>query len=140
MRSFTISTDRIGPRRWCWVRIHDTVEDLRVSAHRNAPWHEREWWSECVGCFQPTAVRLDKATGEPKEPANGYAGTLRLAEGWVTAEIVAHELIHAALCIYRMNVKPDVRLGQGCGKREEDLAYIYGELYGSFESQWHKEG
>lgn len=135
MRSFTISTDRIGPRRWCWVRIHDTVEDLRAAAHRFRPHHGRDWWAECEGCFHPAPIRVT-ASGEVKESANGYAGTLRLAVTHVTSEIVAHELVHAALCVYRMNVKADVRLGTGCGQREEDLAYICGELYASFEHQW----
>jgi hypothetical protein len=47
---------------------------------------------------------------------------LRLAEGYVTPEIVAHELAHAALQIYRMNVHRDIRLGEACGEREEQPA------------------
>jgi hypothetical protein len=136
MRSFTISTDYTSPRRWCWVRIHDTVEELRDAAHHHRPHHGRDWWDECAGCFHPAPIRTS-ASGEVKEATNGYAGTLRLAATHVTPEIVAHELVHAALCVYRMNVKPDVRLGTGCGQREEDLAYLYGELYASFDSQWH---
>lgn len=80
MRRFLISTERIGPRRWCWAVIHPDLERR------------------------------------------------------VTSEIVAHELVHAAVAVYRMNVRGDVRLGEDCGEREEQLAYIYGELYGSLMS------
>lgn len=136
MHSFTISTDRIGPRRWCRVRIHDTVEDLRAAAHRTRPHHGLDWWSECCGCFHPTTHRLNGQTDTPRFPANGFAGTLRLARGWITSEIVAHELVHAAAQIYRMNAKRDIRLGTACGQREEELAYIYGELYAALDAQY----
>lgn len=137
MRSFTISTDRIGPRRWCWVRIHDTVEDLRAAKTKLNPASadptvDAETWA----CWQPTCYGKNE-DGNPVWPSNGYAGLIRLAEGHITAEIVAHELVHAAAAIYRMNVAPSIRLGKDIGIREEDFAYIYGEVYASFETQWH---
>lgn len=129
---FTISTDRIGPRRWIQVRIHPDVNHLRAAAHRTDPRLGQAGWDECHGCFQPHGVR---AVGEIHDPPNGYAGILRLADGWITSEIVAHELVHAALQVYRMNVKADVRLGNGCRVREEQLAYIYGELFADMETK-----
>lgn len=140
VRSFTISTDRIGPRRWCWVRIHPDVEHLRDAGHRYRPASRpRAWWDECMGCFQPTCYDRNDTTGEIRYPANGFAGVLRLSAPDITAEIVAHELVHAAASVYRMNVTRTVRLGDGHTgfHREEDFAYIYGELYASFESGWH---
>jgi hypothetical protein len=129
MRSFTISTDRISPRRWCWVRVHDTAEDMVRAAIRLNPrssgGSDRAAWDGCYGCFQPSWEDCKTA----------YAGTLRLVDGWVTPEIVAHELVHAACQVYRMNVHADVRLGTGCRRREEDLAYIYGELHASFAAK-----
>lgn len=137
MRSFTIATDRIGPRRWCWVRIHDDVEQMRVAAQRLNPRVSVDrtggGWTDCYGCFQPAP-----AYPHPQDPewaANGYAGTIRLAKGWITAEIVAHELIHAAARIYRMNINRELRLGVECHGREEDLAYIYGELFAAMQDK-----
>jgi hypothetical protein len=139
MRSFRISTDRVGPRRWCWVRIHDTLDHMHRAAHRRSPWEPMEWWDGCMACFQPTPWKLTEDDGK-RWPASGYAGVLRLVDGEVTPEVVAHELVHAAATVYRMNVKPTVRLGDGhVGfHREEEFAYIYGELYASFESQWRE--
>lgn len=137
MRSFTISTDRIGPRRWCWVRIHPTVEHLREAKNRLNPASiDPDADVETFGCWQPTTYLRDDA-GNVEWPTNGYAGLIRLAEGHLTAEIAAHELVHAACAIYRMNVKSDIRLGKDIGIREEDFAYVYGELYASFEAGFH---
>jgi hypothetical protein len=127
MRSFTISTtaDRVPPRRWFTVRIHPSVEDLRTAAARHRPDAE---FGDCCGCVHPVY---------PPGPGNGYAGLIRLADEYATPEIVAHELLHAAVVVYRMNVRPDVRLGFGCHGREEQLAYIYGELFASFQDCWY---
>jgi hypothetical protein len=137
MRSFTISTDYTSPRRWCWVRIHDTVEDLRAAKTKLNPVSadptvDAETWA----CWQPTSYEVDEDSAKVW-PSNGYAGLVRLAEGHITSEIVAHELVHAAAAIYRMNVAPSIRLGKDVGIREEEFAYICGELYSSFEEGWH---
>jgi hypothetical protein len=137
MRSFTISTDRIGPRRWCWVRVHDNVDQLRDAQHRLTPSGPRGEM-DSFGCFQSVPYRISYLTnpdGDGRWPANGYAGTIRLAEGWVTSEVVPHELVHAAAQIYRMNVARVVNLGEDCGDREEDLAYIYGELFADLQDK-----
>lgn len=49
---------------------------------------------------------------------------------------MAHELVHAAVQVYRMNVARSVRLEADCGRREEQLAYIYGELFADFQERW----
>lgn len=134
MRSFAISTGHVAPRRWCWVRIHDTVEDLRsAKARLNPAYADPEFDPLVFACWQPTSY-LRSADGSVEWPSNGYAGLIRLAQGHVAAEIVAHELVHAALAVYRMNVKTDARFGRDVGLREEQFAYIYGELYADLEA------
>lgn len=126
-RSFTIATSgQTSPRRWWWVRIYPTVEQLRAAATRSSPGtdfgqaygvcHTARWWTE-------TGLRYGK---------RGYAGVIRLAQPHLTGEIVGHELLHAAVAVYRMTINPDVRVGRACGPREEALAYLFGELYSSF--------
>lgn len=146
MRSFTISTDRIGPRRWCWVRIHPTAQSLRAAAQQLNPRVEVDdtgnGWADCYGVFQPPPRYTE---GDPGWAANGYAGTIRLLEPTVTvdddgdplraAEHAAHEVLHAAAQIYRMNVNRVLSLGNACGRHEEDLAYIYGELYADLQGK-----
>lgn len=134
MRSFTIATDRIGPRRFWIVRIHPDVEHLRCAAARFRPQHDSGHWEEACGCCHPLGW-LNGGKGDQKWPPNGYAGVIRYAEDYLTTEIVAHELVHAALWIYRMNVKSRVVLGDQCNDREESLAYIYGELFADLQSK-----
>lgn len=125
MRAFRIAADRIGTRRWFHVRVHPDVQHLQDAA---AAYRLGEDFTECCGCVHPVP--------EPA-PNSGYAGLVRFAEDWLTPEVVAHELVHAALVVYRLNVAVDVRLGRGCFGREEQLAYIYGELYADFERRFH---
>jgi hypothetical protein len=129
--SFAISTgDRYPPRRWFRVRVHATAQELQEAAYKLDPGSGREFWNECEGCCQAVLLGGDKQ-GYPR---NGYAGIVRFASDTFTAEVVAHELVHAAVAVYRMNVCHDVRLGPSVGPREEALAYLYGELFNSLES------
>jgi hypothetical protein len=130
---FTLSATHVGPRRWIQVRVHPNSDHLVVAADRLAPHHGLGWWEDCRGCFQPARYRI--VQGQVVQAPNGYAGILRLAKGWITPEIVAHELVHAACQIYRMNVKAELRLSNGCGEREEQFAYIYGELAGAMQGK-----
>lgn len=128
-RWFTIATSgrpESGLRRWWFIAIHPDLGDLRDAATRRSPWHD---FRDAVGVCQPTQYAQNSLTGEYRYPLGGYAGIIRFAEGHITSEIVAHELLHAAVAVYRMNRHRDVRLGLNCAGREETLAYIYGELY-----------
>ncbi len=126
--SFTITTsgDR-GPRRWWWVRIYPDVDAMRAAANRCSPGTD---FSQAYGVCQTARWRTE--TGGLRYGLRGYSGIIRLAEPHVTAEIAAHELVHAAVATYRMTVNNDVRLGRACSGREEALAYIFGELYAAF--------
>lgn len=133
-RSFTIATDRVGPRRWWLVRIHATLEGLRAAA---SAYHPGVDFSQCYGACH-TAL-WDTGHGQ-RYGQRGYAGIIRFAASHITGEIAAHELVHAAVATYRMQVREDVRLGRTVGAREEDLAYIYGELYAAFEIRFNNPG
>lgn len=140
--SFRIGTrgdERTGPARWVRVVIHPDVADMHRLARRRSPWSPPE--QETRGMFQPAPYRewFDAETKQwiriQRWPAS-YAGIMRLCRGWVTSEIVAHELMHAACAIYRMSVSRWIRLEDDCGHREESLAYIYGQLFAGFQEKW----
>lgn len=140
--SFRIGTrgdERTGPARWIRVVVHPDVPDLHRLARRRSPWSPPD--PGCRGIFQP-AVWRERYDPETKAwvrrwPAS-YVGILRLARGWVTSEIVAHELMHAACAIYRASVCHRIRLEDDCGRREESLAYIYGQLFAGFQDVWEE--
>lgn len=141
-RSFTIRTSGfIGRRRHVRVRIHPDPRAFRAAAHALRPHSDGiGHWEDCWGCFQPSPYRLNTETKETRYPVNGYAGTLRLIDpaysGYANVqnsfvEIVAHEVVHAAATVYRINVARTIRLGDGRDRlfdHEEEFAYIYGEL------------
>lgn len=128
--SFTIATTIGGTRRWWVVRIHPDVEHLRRAARR---FTRGDDFSEAAGVCH-AALWRDRRTREfLRYGENGYAGVIRLAPPYITGEVVAHELLHAAVATYRMNFTVDVHLGEEVDDREENLAYIYGELYADFE-------
>jgi hypothetical protein len=131
-------TEWTGSVRWVRVRVHPDPEHLVAAALRVKPWERARDWEGCLGCFQPVARRERFTNGrwETRWPG-GYAGILRLARGHITAEIVAHELVHAACQVYRMNVARSIRLESDCGRREEQLAYLYGQLYADMEKGLH---
>lgn len=138
-RRFRITTTgRVGPPRWWWVIVHGSLEQMRRAAIR-WPYTDdtAEDLAEALGLCQPMGWwENDDEPGVRYYPETGYAGVLRFTVGHTGPEIVGHELVHAAVATYRMNVSSDACLGERCGDEEEDLAYLYGELYASFRSRY----
>lgn len=128
-----------GPRRWFNLAVHPTVEQLRAAATAYRPHSD---FGKTLGCCHPAPVRAVVVDGElvEKPYVNGWAGVIRLAATHVDTEIVAHEITHAALVVYRMDVCTDVRLGVGARDREETLAYIAGDLMGAAATALHELG
>lgn len=136
-RSLQAETQFTGRRLWWWVRIYDTVEELREAAHQHHPWYGRGHWADTAGVHQPAPFR-ERVSGSGKweivAPPNGFMGVIRLC-GPFTVEQVAHEATHAALYAYRTTKARDVRLGDECGDREELLCYLVGEIADSILAQ-----
>lgn len=72
----------------------------------------------------------DTELKNPHWPRNGLAGTIRLSSQHLWTEVIYHELVHAACQAYRMNFERVLNLGPGWDDltKEEDFAYIYGQL------------
>lgn len=136
-----------GGRRWWWVRVHDSQAALQESAHRYAPWNGRDFWNERTqACCQPAPPLISEdddptnPTGELIWPAYGFAGVIRLHAECLYTEVIYHEVLHAACATYRMNIALSIDLGNGHGgmEREEDLAYIYGQLAADMDTALHE--
>jgi len=128
-----------GPRRYFHMFVHNGLDEMRAAALA----YNGDPVEDALAVCQPAPVRErladDGETWEQTEPAH-FGGIIRFVDGHVTTEIVAHELTHAALVIYRMDINPDVRLGNGCRLREEHLAYITGDLIGAASTVLHDAG
>jgi len=128
-----------GPRRYFHIFIHDDADEMRTAAEQYNGWPVDDAEAVC----QPAPVRaIVNADGDITGRDNQayFGGIIRFVKGNVTTEIVAHELTHAALVVYRMDINPDVRLGNGCRLREEHLAYITGDLIGAASTVLHDAG
>lgn len=132
VRRFTIRTDWGGTRRWWIVKIYPTVGQLRAAARGYDP---RTSFSEAYGVCHH-AMWTAPEEQQVYFGLRGYAGIIRLTDEHLTAEIVVHEIAHAAIAVYRMNIDTDVRLGTHISHQEEDLAYILGDLFGDYCSQF----
>lgn len=131
IRTFTIATSGdYGTRRWWLVRIHPTLAALRASA---AAYDPRTDYTTSYGVCH-TAMWVDTVTGAAtRYGGRGYAGLIRLAATALTGATIAHELLHAAVAVYRMNHHQQVYLGGESGTDEEEhLARIFGELHQDF--------
>ena len=140
VKSWVVRYEHQEPHRWFWVRVYDTVENLRKGAAR--------YGAEPVGHFDRAVACVQRVWAlhslddvehlNPIFPASGFAGVIRLSQENLYTEIIFHELVHAAAIVYRLNVNPDMQLGTGIVAddldsgsvlaNEESLAYIYGSL------------
>lgn len=148
MESWTVASEHIK-RRWWQVKIYDTQPAMVEASYRYRPHLGWAFWGpETAACCQETApVVLDgEDETDPANfiwPPNGFAGVIRLVQDMLWTEVVFHELVHAACGAYRMNVAPRIDLGHAYGpagdlSREEDLAYIYGQLAADMDSALRK--
>jgi hypothetical protein len=114
-----------GQARYLRIVLHDTTAAMQAAARR----YRGGNWQGTGGAFHPAPVkeRHDGTTWIRTE-APHWAGVMRLSRTYLEAEVVAHECVHAGLAIYRMDVAGYVQLGEGCGRREETLAYIIGDV------------
>lgn len=133
--TWTIASEHLG-RRWWRVQVHDSMATMRDAAYRLHPWHGRAIWNTAAACCQGVDERYSSKDDftAPQWPPNRYAGLIRLVDDYLYPEVIWHEVLHAACSTYRMNVARSVELGDECGEREEDLAYIYGQLAADMDS------
>lgn len=155
LSQFKVATGYTAPRRWFWVRIYDSVDSLRAVANRWAVWSNGSGgeYDDCVGCVQEVVPMIPAWYAEDDQdclpsmglewPADGFAGVIRLSYEWLTTEIIAHEVTHAAVTVFRMNVRMRPELeGMLDPERpnEEALAYAVGELTADLLGQLHSLG
>lgn len=141
-----------GPKRYIRILLYDTAEELRKAAVKEHYNNDDAEPLKAVGMFTPPPVRLvypGRNDTEAKLIAKGFTkvqskvlltigeldrtpkhwgGLMRLCIPHLTHEVIAHECVHAAAAIYRMDITKMVVLGFGATQREEQFAYLTGDL------------
>lgn len=129
-----------SPSRYFMLVIHPTVEHMRAAAikqdRRRGGVHGPGFYQDALGLFQPTDTRArwDKASRKWVDTTPRFSGVMRLVQGNMTREIVAHECVHAILHIVRLESWRTVEGGGGdadfgseSSQEEEDFAYLLSE-------------
>ena len=137
--------------RYLLLVIHPNVEQLRAAQAAYERQRDRKAGlkpaaqaddSEACGLWQPvtTQSRYDRRAKAWLDTTPPFLGVIRLAQGYLTPEIVAHECVHAALTMARRHdwAKPgnsgEANFGGSCDDSEEAFAYSLSRLIVAVES------
>lgn len=124
---------------WLWVYVHPTLKKF-IQAYKK--YEKREFGQDnptiedvkgCCHCYRRIRINEDKT-----EEASNEVGIIRLAFTNCTPLVIAHELVHGAMQIYREEFQHSATFGSNCGPKEENLAYIYGELFRDINIKLHR--
>ncbi len=125
-----------GPRRWFYVYIYDTIEELRRAARRYDRGHRTDHSDTYAVCqLRPQRSRYDRKAKQwqPVGLAN-FMGVIRfhLSDGpRIDIEVMVHEVTHMAIEIYRLDFAVAYMADLGDGnttEQEEILCFIIGDL------------
>jgi len=134
---FADSDDPTCRGRYIRLIIHPDEDDLRAAGIAyNKRRSNNQDLSDAAGLFQPAQprARYDRKTKAWIDTTTAFAGIMRLANGHLTGEVIAHESTHAALHVTRLHdwSKPgangDADFGDICDDREEAFAYLLGGI------------
>lgn len=132
-RAFTVRTKRTGHLRRVRIVVYDTADEMRAAGrrYRNAT----DGFINAIGLSQPRFHgTIDETGAEHPYPS---AGVVRLVRGEMGAAVLAHEMTHMALAIYREDSgKASLRNM----KNEETLCHIVSDLVRSANRQFWKAG
>ncbi len=123
--------------RYIRLIIHPNEDDLRAAgtAYNKRRGSDQDLRGS-AGLFQPTRFRsrYDRKAKAWVDTTTAFAGIMRLADGYLNSQVIAHESTHAALHVTRLHdwAKPgsdgNADFGDGCDAREEAFAYLLGGI------------
>lgn len=117
-----------GPKRYIRIILHETIPELQAAARAYNP-YDYNGFRNAAACFHTPLSKEKSIDGEWVRVSNEhYGGIIRFAREYINLEVVAHECVHAAAELWRLDVQPSLVIGKYCGPREENLAYMVGDL------------
>lgn len=135
MKRFWVSTSHTGYKRTVQIIVYDELDEMQEAAKRYI--HASEGaFSYALAVSQPREsypVYEDGSYGEPSTSA----GVIRFVKGYMGAGVVAHEMVHMALAIYRRDRK---RAPLGNMKNEETLCHIVSDLTARAVNKFYAAG
>ena len=130
---------------------------------RNSELYFNVYVHEDLKTLRREANKFDEENGQPPENDDIYGvchpyerikivddeevrlnnvGILRFSREHLSSEIVAHETLHAAFWIYRLEYATDhnANFKDTCNQDEENFVHLYGQLFRSINGKLHKHG
>ncbi len=126
--------------------VYKTQKALQRAARRHARLAgNKEQFDGTAGvCHSYERVRIEEGKPEIISPE---IGTIRLSEQHLSNLVVSHEVVHAALHLYRKlygtereweGSSENADFGNGVSEMEEDFCYLYGDLFRSMVNKLYK--
>lgn len=126
-------------KKFLTVLVHSSLKEFRSSYKKydiQVYGKVSPLIDDCYGvCHSYTKFRVSKGG---KEEISNEVGIIRLSKPTCTTLVVSHELIHGALQIYRQEFNKPASFGSGVSEKEENLAYIYGDLFRQMTNKLYK--
>ncbi len=132
------------------VIVYKQVNHLRIDADKYCKRAGLDADNEKVGAagiVHPYVRERVSADGHSERRKD--IGIVRLSLDWLTTEIVAHELIHAAMWLYRLEDGTEdiyegsvenADFGNSNSEDEETFAYIYGQMFRNINKKLYQYG
>lgn len=137
-------------KKYIWVIVYPTLQAMRKAAtywdrtSENSGSRKMSHAKTYGISHHYTKERVHKTTG--KIIHLNEIATIRLSKKHLSTEIVAHELIHAAMWNYRLDYGSEreyegssynADFGNSCNADEEIFAHLYGQLFRSMNEKLH---
>lgn len=116
-RAIKLSSRALGKRDHLTVRIYDTVEELRTAATRFNG-HTSDEDNATLGVTQLAR----------NEDWSRVWVTVRLARGYLSTQIVAHELHHATAAIYGASLGKRIDTRAHLNHHNEPFAHLFSDF------------
>ena len=117
MIRFRVASSALGEREVVHVHVYPDLEAMRAAG---------EAWHPDVP-DQSGALGITQACTD--EDGRATLVVVRLAEGWLTPEIVAHEMHHAATALYGAHVGDRISRRAHLTHHNEPMAHLFSDLF-----------
>lgn len=136
-------------KSWVRVLVYDDVQQMRKESD---DYDEKLGHARDNGDIAGLSYHYCREQFDEKGKQIGRKndiGIIRLCKKYLSTEVVAHELLHAALWNYRLNYGTEHEFegsienacfGQGCNDDEETLCHLYGQMFRDMTRKLYKKG
>lgn len=117
MKRVRVASSALGEREVVYVHVYPDLASMQAAAEA---WHpDVPDQSGAYGITQAVA----------SDDGRAQLIVVRLAEGWLTPEIVAHEMHHAATALYGAHVGDRISRRAHLNHHNEPMAWLFSDLY-----------